>query len=468
MSLRNTAPTVGVVRRSVLFSDDLDSTPAQITDSLLLCTAARVRMPSRNRRYVSFSRGRVSDELTSVEEEEFTVQQYVEWTARLAKIVEDTKQSIAGFFHRYLKSVDPPTSPVPAYAMVDFSDYNTRLEDSDGNELEIVDSVVEVTESPKGKEGQPRFQFKLSFTHTRNEQRRTECNLRLAYSSNVFQYHVESDSADARVFVVDEGPGAEPKGIATYVNHNDDVFTLILDGGLIVYASGAFYEIDYSYAEERIADASRAYPLLASVTSEKGRPARGAIAWPSKTVFAIIDNRKNGMISAEFGKADLVICDDLGDEIADFIAVDFRDHRIALIHAKAGKSVFSASALHEVVSQALKNLSFLAKRRDPPTRVSNWTRSASWGSNIKRWRHGDRRLPTGSRLWEKIRREVIDNPQSKIEVWLVLGNILQRQRLLEKLGAGTRDNVTGQFVYLLSSLRSTCAQHGAKVRIFCN
>jgi hypothetical protein len=468
VSLRNIAPTVGVVRRSVLFSDNLDSTPAQITDSLLLCTAARARMPSGIRRYVGFLRGRVSDDLTSIEGEEFTFQQYVRWTARLAKTIEDPRQSIADFFHRYLKSVDPPTFPVPAFAMVDLSDYRIHLEDSDRNELEIVDSVVEVMESPKGREGQPRFQFKLSFRETRNENRKIECTFRLAYSPNMFQYHVESDSANARVFVVEEAPGVEPEGIATHLNHNDDLLTLILEGGLIVYASGAFYEIDYSYAEEGISSSTKAYPRLANVSSEKGKPPKGATAWPLKTVFGLIDNRRDGLIWAEFGRADLVICDDIGDEIADFIAINFKDRCIALIHAKAGKSRFSASALHVVVSQALKNLSVLAKRQDPPVRVKNWTRSAIWGCKIKRWRYGNTSLPTGTRLWEKIRREIIDHPQSRIEVWLVLGNILQKRTLLQKLQAGTRDNVTGQFVYLLSSLRLTCAQHGAVARIFCN
>jgi hypothetical protein len=54
----------------------------------------------------------------------------------------------------------------------------------------------------------------------------------------------------------------------------------------------------------------------------------------------------------------VLICDDLGDEWADFIGIDgsTQPKTISFYHAKHGALSLSASALHIAVSQAIKNL----------------------------------------------------------------------------------------------------------------
>jgi len=55
---------------------------------------------------------------------------------------------------------------------------------------------------------------------------------------------------------------------------------------------------------------------------------------------------------------DVLICDDLGDEWADFIGVtaDVSPSMISFYHAKHGDRSLSASAFHDAVGQAIKNL----------------------------------------------------------------------------------------------------------------
>ncbi len=61
----------------------------------------------------------------------------------------------------------------------------------------------------------------------------------------------------------------------------------------------------------------------------------------------------------------------------------------------------------------------------------------------------------------------LDHPDCEREVWLVLGRTLERKALLEQLGnPELRDAVTGQLVYLLSTLHAT-PQLVAATQIHC-
>ena len=54
------------------------------------------------------------------------------------------------------------------------------------------------------------------------------------------------------------------------------------------------------------------------------------------------------------------------------------------------------------------------------------------------------------------------------EVWLVLGKTLEKYAFLQQLKDETkRTAVTGQVVYLLSSLLANCTQVDVSLRVFC-
>jgi hypothetical protein len=90
---------------------------------------------------------------------------------------------------------------------------------------------------------------------------------------------------------------------------------------------------------------------LAPVTSEKGEFAAAQTAFDATSSFgAIIDH---------IAAADpILLCDDLGDEWADFIGVtdDAGLTQISFYHAKHGTLSLGASPFHVSVSQAIKNL----------------------------------------------------------------------------------------------------------------
>lgn len=95
--------------------------------------------------------------------------------------------------------------------------------------------------------------------------------------------------------------------------------------------------------------------VLAVAKSEKGDLVEDQAGFDSDSVF--------GIVVTDLSKDDaLLVCDDLGDEWADFIGLgmDSNPRTINFYHAKHGGLSLSASAFHVSVSQAMKNLGRMA------------------------------------------------------------------------------------------------------------
>lgn len=94
------------------------------------------------------------------------------------------------------------------------------------------------------------------------------------------------------------------------------------------------------------------------------------LLYPQKNIEIIIsekgsfkDTHTNFDIDSMFGfvedlhsNDECIFCDDLGDEWADHITFNLVDSSITFIHSKHGKVSTSASNLHDVVGQGIKNL----------------------------------------------------------------------------------------------------------------
>ncbi len=124
-----------------------------------------------------------------------------------------------------------------------------------------------------------------------------------------------------------------------------------------------------------------------------------ATTFPDGSIFRAIADRFIGFPFAD----DLLICDDLGTECADFVTANFERHQLALIHAKAGHGKkISASAFHDVVAQAMKNLVYLTRNSEVPDGVSSWSRKAKWNNtSIPRLYRFPENVPCSQRLWKR-------------------------------------------------------------------
>lgn len=114
-------------------------------------------------------------------------------------------------------------------------------------------------------------------------------------------------------------------------------------------------------------------PDLNTATSEKGVINPTKNDFDATSVFKIIENiHRND---------NYIFCDDLGNEWADHITFNLDDSCISFIHSKHGEESTSASNLHDVVGQGIKNLGnmffamdmFIRKKNNKITRKYSGT-----------------------------------------------------------------------------------------------
>ena len=75
---------------------------------------------------------------------------------------------------------------------------------------------------------------------------------------------------------------------------------------------------------------------LGTIGTEKGDPGSArSTGWAKESLFGFIDSGGAGSALEHDLKFDLLVCDDMGTEIADFIGLDTTNRRVVAIHAKA-------------------------------------------------------------------------------------------------------------------------------------
>lgn len=116
--------------------------------------------------------------------------------------------------------------------------------------------------------------------------------------------------------------------------------------------------------------------------SEKGEIEGESIRFDRKSLFGIIENIHNA--------DDYIFCDDLGIEWADHITFNKAESCINFIHSKHGEETTSASKLHDVVGQGIKNLgNMIFSKRDFLKKYQSKFNTTYSNSQIQRTRKRD-------------------------------------------------------------------------------
>ncbi|MEK8090164.1 hypothetical protein [Thermithiobacillus plumbiphilus] len=116
-----------------------------------------------------------------------------------------------------------------------------------------------------------------------------------------------------------------------------------------MYFMGACFEDSSGMSEiDNILELFQSIEEIPAVDSEKGSFTEESENFSEDSMFDIIEK-----IHAE---DDYIFCDDLGDEWADHITFNKENSNICFIHSKHGDPSTSASNLHDVVGQGIKNL----------------------------------------------------------------------------------------------------------------
>ncbi|MDF7660444.1 hypothetical protein PUG81_15870 [Erwiniaceae bacterium L1_54_6] len=90
---------------------------------------------------------------------------------------------------------------------------------------------------------------------------------------------------------------------------------------------------------------------MKTVSSEKGVFSKTITDFSTNSMFYFVENIHSN--------DDYVFCDDLGSEWADHITFNKQESCICFIHSKHGNKSTSASKLHDVVGQGIKNLGYM-------------------------------------------------------------------------------------------------------------
>lgn len=157
-----------------------------------------------------------------------------------------------------------------------------------------------------------------------------------------------------------------------------------------MYFMGACFEDSSGVSEiNSILEILHPKPEIFVVTSEKGSFTDASTEFDADSMFGVVESLHQG--------DDYIFCDDLGIEWADHITLNKTESNISYIHSKHGDSSTSASNLHEVVGQGIKNLGNMYFTKDQMLERINGKFSKAYNNNgsntgITRIRKGDATL----------------------------------------------------------------------------
>lgn len=206
---------------------------------------------------------------------------------------------------------------------------------------------------------------------------------------------------------------------------------------------------------------------MINANSEKGTFMQKSVNFSYDSIFYILEKRLD-----DSGYTD-IICDDLGNELADFIAFD--KNRLGFFHAKykhvdSGRGKKSASVLHDVVSQALKNLGFLDNIENENIDLDN-TYQNKW---LKKYKNNEvttdiERIRKSATSNDSIVRRLKEtNRQINVQKYMVLVvNFISKSEISDYIQNQSTNTQIQQIVWLLSSFISTCQEMNIIPQIIC-
>lgn len=237
-------------------------------------------------------------------------------------------------------------------------------------------------------------------------------------------------------------------------------FTVCFSDFSYVYAYGKLYK---NSEIEKDFDAILAilYPVDAinNVTSEKGVGYdKHSTEFSNDSIFHVVEHEL-------YDDANILLCDDMGNEWADHIAI--KDDTISFIHSKCKtEERLSASYFQDVIGQAVKNIGNMYPT-ETALRIKIDSMRGTWqGTGIQKCRRGN------VADIEATYNNLMCNPNKKREVCLVV-NFLSKNKLTTAFEnirnniAFRQKNSVIQLAWILNGFISTCKQADLDCKIYC-
>lgn len=451
LTLKNNHLNQRYVRSRSVRANDMSYIAGQLGDTTYSYStiSAKISRESEDvfvERYTGVRDSRVRDEI----KEYATLAELVKWFEKLFSELMNNTRELNTVLSRYAQPVIPKEIPKAKHVLLDFdADLFVSEEDS------IPPLVVESS----GGEVKTDCTFDVEISEN------NYC-LRIVWEEKLQRFQLSYESDDIEVPYVHKNRRDK---FLDYINERQNIQVVTSEGH--VYADESFWSIENSVNSLKdIAHYIEGIKKLGNIVGEKHTGCSHSGGWEEGTVFSVISNT---LLPRELGAGEdvTILCTDLGNEIADFVG--YNKNKIIFVHAKAKKkkSFVSASALHDIVSQAIKNLKYLTLANIDRPDTSRWDTDWSVSMKGKKWtaprRCRGRELKNGEQYWDDMNSVIQDHAAAK-EVWIVLGNSLSRSKLLEEFKDGNASPNAIQALTLLSSLVNCCHDLGVYVKIFCS
>lgn len=451
------------IRRRVLQAKSIGGTAPSLADHAhVFTTATGYAAPHEQppiRRYVGFSRSRVSQ--PSPLPPDYST--YSHWLDEVDRSLVYGRAGAAPVFRRYAVQSPPPKDTSPVNILFDMDEalgeYQSLLYPPPQEQLfEWDDTCYNIRNG--------------AFVCTVNA---TQHQCSILFDTKRRNYRLTSPSLERAFARTGHATNVKQENVVSYLNRLQ-AFRLVTATPGVIYAHGNFYRprlpLWGSPSTEGV-DLLKVFhpdPSLSALSSEKGSRCRPrGVGWERGSLFDAIDHvgTEDGLSPDD--KFDLLVCDDMGTEIADFIAASTATPRIAFIHAKVRKArgKTTATAFQEVSAQATKNLAWshpFSESTIPSLLQWNnpWTLHPV-GTVKRRIRRGPR---DAEALWSTMY-SILRDPASSREIWIVLGGgFSHREFEKERLKPYPRPELV-QLFFLLQSTWAAVSSVGATLRVYC-
>lgn len=447
------------VRSKEIHANSVEATAPGLTDFSFFPTRMEANVNDNGqykRRYIGFQFGRITD----FSSKRIELPEFNDWIDNIRK---QLSSAVAGpinlFMNRFSQKVDPPNDTTPVSILLDIdSDAITQFTYGTTNDdLSFDDLSANIAGN--------------TFSIVLNSQ---SYRITIRYIKENKRYHLECNELDNDVANINP----DASSLIGYMNANQS-FRIIIKGNQYVYSYKNFFRPGLNLISKKkdldLRPLFNVHNCVSQIKSEKGSSTMKASAnkWHKDSLFGLISRFGKGYgdraLEALFS-FDHLICDDLSNEIADFIGIDSVNKKLVLIHAKAGKSRLSASAFTEVCGQAVKNLEYLTPyfQAAPAANISRW--QSQWQhtqiGKVDRIIHGGL---TAKQFWNKYTGLLSDTSLNK-EVWLMVGNLFDYKAFEKEINKTKIENVSPQVIQLIYLLRSTwnsISSVGAQLKIIC-
>lgn len=457
------------VRRRAIGARALDDVAPGLSDHLNFVSTAVTRLEQSHgrsvRRYLGFTRGRISD----VSERLVDTREFGEWVGELSRSLSATTNPDIPVLRRYADYVPAPKTSKAAHILLDLKDFFETYESSqyDVDKLRLSDETMDATVGDVQSDGS--FNCRIG---------KDTIAGKVKYVPTSGRFIVQSEDLN-NAFERRSNTKGVRQSASSFLSNR--VVLRIVTTDLLFYSEKRFYKPRVPLlGNNRIHNLGILVGVdsLAIIEAEKGEKNKiGRGTWQAESIFGLIDQENSPLFQRSVVRPDILVCDDLGTEICDFVAVDQSGNgKITLIHAKmwGGTSSFSASDFHVINSQVIKNLEYLnAFGTVAKSKATKWAGRWMWSTRspknkrLKRIRRHPLGLASAKAIAAEIQR-LLNSSMTEKEVWVVLGKGFSLKGLNDELGKDPPVYNVAQLAYLLQACNNSVSSVGARLRIFCS